>query len=397
MEKTPGYPYIVDPMTHAFQHNPSYVCGKDGSPKRALKALADLYGEPFSSQVGVHPVQPDMLNDAGLLSSFVRSCLYFQRTRLSIAMAQSEAMRYLEASDVQLRPKALVAPYFFLQEQSLDQWLPLMIRCIEAARAEADFKGEQLYAGVVISKGLLANWVLLTKLCESLSGVDVNGYMVWIDDFSEQKASEYELTCFLKLCRELSKEGRYVLNLHGGYFSILCAGPLGSRAISGVTHSTEFGEHRSVVPVGGGIPISKYYVPELHSRVRYREALQMFQKAGWLVSSDMFHSNVCQCSECRAVLNGSSENFVLFGEGNVREVQRAVGIVRIDYPTLQAKIRCLKHYLNRKENEFRFVANATEDAQLQDLADGGEKYRVIAGLDEVTHLRAWQNVLSANR
>jgi len=164
--------------------------------------------------------------------------------------------------------------------------------------------------------------------------------------------------------------------------------------MTGVAHGPEFGEYREVVPVGGGIPIARYYIPQLHARVRYRDALRIFANAKWLDSAEVFHSQVCDCSECKKVLDGNADNFRLFGEGTVKNVRRRHGIVRIEYPTGDTKLRCLRHYLQRKHREYTVAAKADEATLLGNLDAGVEKFKNLAGLDSVSHLQLWRSVLA---
>src|SRR5436853_4415182 len=51
--------YFVDPLTHAFQHNPSFVLGTDGQPKSSISELALIYdpkGEHIRQLVGNKPL-----------------------------------------------------------------------------------------------------------------------------------------------------------------------------------------------------------------------------------------------------------------------------------------------------------------------------------------------------
>jgi len=206
-----------------------------------------------------------------------------------------------------------------------------------------------------------------------------------------------ELRGLLRFGKKLrGDEGREVINLHGGYFSVLAAGALGDSALTGVAHGPEFGESRGVVPVGGGIPISRYYVPELHSRIRYREAVSMFRANGWLDSADRFHSEVCDCAECIQTLAGDSENFALFGEGNVRSVKRRHGLVRLEFPTTESKKRCLKHYLQRKHREFLAASDAPKEVLVSNLEVGEQKFLQTVGLEGIGHLTLWRQILTEN-
>lgn len=392
-QKTAGMKYIVDPLTHAFQHDPEVISNEDGSPKSSVRTLAETYREPVVATVGRVPLLPKHFHNTATLQAFTERCIEFQNDHLKNYMAQSDASKYLENGGA-APPYAVVAPYFFLTETNYQNWLPI---CLEMAALTRRLVGSErrVFASVVVSQGVLLDDSARVEVGRKYSELDVDGYMLWADNLDEQNASKAELRSFLKLARQLrSNSGREVINVHGGYFSILAAGLLGKAALTGVTHGPEFGEFRGVIPVGGGIPIPKYYIPQLHARVRYREALRFFQAKGWLKSATEFHTNVCPCDECRSVLSGNTENFRLFGEGTVKNVRRRQGIVRLEYPTGETKLRCLRHYLQRKRYEYAFAATATAPELIKDLETGVTVFEDVAGLEGVCHLQIWKEVLS---
>ena len=296
------------------------------------------------------------------------------------------------ATDIsELRPYALVAPYFYMTESTYRQWLPVCIRAIGFARAETE--GARLFASVVLSQGIILNASVRQEIADAFRGAEVSGFMLWIDEFDEQEAGLTKLQGLLALTRALRDGDREVINLHGGYFSILAAGTLGRRAMTGVCHGPEFGECRSVVPVGGGIPIARYYLPQLHSRVRYRDVVRFLQDKGWLTDANTFHANVCGCDECTETLGGNIDNFVKFGVGTVREVRRRGGMARIEYPIGETKLRCLQHYLQRKRIEYAFAESAAEQQIRTDLQKGRDEFIDVIGLDGVAHLDEWSDAL----
>jgi hypothetical protein len=252
----------------------------------------------------------------------------------------------------------------------------------------------RFFASVVISQGLILNSAARREIVAKLQEAEVSGFVVWIDELDEQEAGLTKLQALLELTRALQTGGKEVINLHGGYFSVLAAGKLGKRAMSGVCHGPEFGECRSVVPVGGGIPMARYYLPQLHARIRYRDVLRLLRAKRWLSDAATFHTKVCDCAECRNTINGNVENFVKFGEGTIREVRRGGGIARIDYPTGETKLRCLQHYLQRKNLEFRFADTASEQQIIGDLESGRDEFIDVAGLDRVAHLSDWIEALT---
>jgi len=392
MERTGSLSYLIDPQTHAFQHEPSAVQNKDGEIKKSIRELAQHYGEPVASAAGVRPVLPEHFSP-DMRSAFVDRVLGFQQTVLPTTMEGSEANEYLGHSVNDLQPYALLAPYFFLTETAIDEWLDVNRSLAVAAVAQKP-PGARIFVPLVLSKGVLLSDSARPQLEDTFDGVPADGFVVWIDDLNEHEASEAVLYNLLTLAQALCSSGREVINLHGGYFSILAAGVLGSGAFSGVAHGPEFGEFRSVVPVGGGIPIAKYYMPPLHSRVRYRDALDMLRRKGWLSSAGIFHQSVCDCDTCIKVMAGNPEHFVRFGEAAARQVRRGNGFVRMEFPTSEAKERCLCHYLHRKQIEYQFARTASEQQLLDNLERGVQDLRSIVGTAGVSHLQAWRTVLT---
>lgn len=395
LERTAGLEYVIDPLTHAFQHDPAHVQNEDGAPKASIGKLAESYGDLFARIVGRKPLLPNDLADEGQLKDFVERCLLFQKSQLAEAMAASPSMKYLEKSVDELRPAMLLAPYFYMSETTLDEWLPLGLKCISLAQ---DMQGSgPIMAAVVVSQGVVLDRSLRQKLIEALRASPAAGFFVWVDDLDEHAAGMAELAGLLELARGLRQGGaKQVVNLHGAYFSVLASGVLGGGAFSGVAHGPEFGESRSVVPVGGGIPIARFYLPGLHQRIKYRDALQYLTAKGWLASAGVFHEKVCGCPECRQALAGDAGGFVKFGIAEVKQVRRRWGMVNIDFPTPETKERCLRHYLQRKKLEYTFAGEAQRDVVLDDLRRGKVDFLEAVGLDGIAHLDRWSQVLGAH-
>lgn len=384
--------YIIDPLTHAFQHDPSFILNDKGEPKPSINRLAGYYGSPVVELVGERQVLPEDFLNNDVLQEFVHKCMHFQRNQLADYMKSSSATKYMDDVNSEISPYAIIAPYFFLTETTIDSWLDVNKRAVELALENLE-ENENCFAATVISRGVLSNPKLRQKVVDCFRNLRVSGYLLWVDDLDEQAANEIELKGLLTLGSELSQNGeKEVINKHGGYFSILAASGLGGNALSGVAHAPEFGEFRSVVPVGGGIPISRYYVPLLHARIRYRDAVSMFNSKGWLDSVEAFHKNVCNCNECLETLQGSIDNFTRFGDSTERMTRRRHGFVRIDYPTTDARKRCLKHYLQRKMREYDAASNMSNRDLIDNLEEGVRVFRDAFGTNVVEHLNLWRDI-----
>jgi len=391
MERTANTPYIIDPQTHAFQHNPKAIRNSEGKIKSSLFSLSEHFGEPISSCVSKsQPLKPSNFADNKLLNEFVIRCLEFQRSALSEVMASSEANKYLGQTQKQLEPCALLSPYFYIAENTAQDWLPI---CLRLAKAAADFKNHnKLFIPLVLSKAALVRPKIREYILSHFTDIACDGFTIWIDDLNEHVTSSTLLKQFFDFATGLrANNKKQVINLHGGYFSILAGSALGGGAFSGVSHGPEFGEFRSVVPVGGGIPIARYYIPQLHARIRYREALDMFKRNGWLSSAKEFHHSVCACDTCKEVIDGNPDNFVNFGTSNSKLVRRGDGFARVDFPTTEAKENCLKHYLERKHYEYH-SSSKSADVLIADLKKGISDFETAFGADTVDHLRTWLSV-----
>lgn len=392
LEKTRDANYVIDPLTHAFQHDPSAVTNREGELKSSVRSLAQAYGEPMASSAGKRPILPRDFRNEQTFEEFVHHCISFQLEQVSQAMSESDAAKYLEPEEAAKRPYAVIAPYFFMTESAYDRWLPLNAEATRIASEAPDRENTKLFASIVLGQGVLESEQARKKLVKTYDALPVDGYFIWVDDLDETSASGSELLALVELARDLRSRKLEVINLHGGYFSVLAGSQLGGGALTGVAHGPEFGEHRGVVPVGGGIPIARYYVPRLHARIRYRDTLAMFKGTNWLGSAKAFHDNVCDCRVCRDVLGGHAERFTQFGRSNVKNVRRRGGVVRIDFPTKETQVLCLTHYLQRKLAEYKAASELEAEALADELDQSYHDYKHVAGLEGVGHLRVWLKV-----
>ena len=383
--------YLVDPMTHAFQHDPVYIRNQNGGIKSSVRSLAEAYGDPVADLTGEKSVCPLDFSRENC-EPFVNSVLEFQRNHLHSYMKISDNAKYLEDHEIK-HPACLIAPYFYLTETDWEPWLKLNIKLFNISH-EIRMNDEKIWAEIVIDKGILLDEYIRRSINTTYSSLKgkAAGCIIWIDDFDEQSVSIAELRAFKSFCHELRKIFPELINLHGGYFSILMGGKEGP--LTGVAHGPEFGEFRPVVPVGGGIPIAKFYIPRLHSRVKFREVLEIFSSANWLNSAKNFHENVCDCAECKETIDNNIANFVKFGAGEIKSVRRGKGMVRIEFPSSSTKIHCLRHYLQRKQREYDMIRSTNPETIIKEMASAIKDYQTYTGAGGIAHLVRWIKVLT---
>lgn len=394
MGKTINRRYLIDPQTHAFQHEVAAILNKDGKVRESIGRLARDYGTPVEDCLQrMEPLRPHHLKDSSFRREFVERVINFQCGFLPEWMSKAEENDYLQLQPSELAPYAAIAPYFYLNEANFDRWFDVNRSLIEDSLAHTQSLNVRLFVPIVISRDVLDSPELRIRLAELCPHV-ADGIVLWVDNFKEVHESSARLESLMDLLRRAKKRAEQeVINLHGGYFSTLLGSDLGDRLLTGVAHGPQFGEHRAVVPVGGGIPKAKFYVPALHARFSYAEAQNLFKRRGWLNSDQAYLENVCSCSACRALIEEKGvAGFADFGDATVKLISREGGFVRMEFPTSVAKQISLAHYLRCKHDEFQSARSATKEALLAQLASASETYRP-AGDGIADHLHKWSKAL----
>jgi hypothetical protein len=390
-------PFIIDPLTHAFQHDPSKVRTKRKrhgeeveETKLSIAKMSEAFGEPVQSYAGKQAVLPSDFEDEGRSREFCRRVVDFQLNRIESEAQQQKSWKYLRYLGVQnMKPAVVIAPYFWMTAGTVEEWLPRNIWFVECAR---NFAGTvPLCAQVVVTRDVLVDDAERDKLAEEYGSSPCDGILLWIDQFPEHEVSAKHLLGFGRLVGKLSRTFKKpVINLYGGYFSILLSRLPELATLQGVCHGLEYGEDRSVVPVGSGLPMAKFYLPAHHRRLRYRQAVRAVRDIfGGFESVEAYHSRICACAECQSVVRSRpAEDFAAYGRSRPITFQRQGGVVTLDYPTEETKDHCLRHYLHVKRTEFEEAHSLDSRAVAAELT---ERHKLAARLmgDEAYYLKAW--------
>jgi hypothetical protein len=397
-------PFFIDPQTHAFQHDISYLLSESeasaGKIKRSIAKLIDAYGEPLATFVKKRnqALLASDLADEGICRAFCRRVLDFQKNSLSREAGQSDSAKYydylrkkgkLDVATAQ--PSLIVAPYFFMTGNTIKDWLLVNLKCARLS-TELDMSSPVAYQ-IVISKDVLVNKTSREKIIRKYSSIaKPAAFLLWVDSFSEQEASESDLLALIHLVNSLGRRAP-VVNLYGGYFSVLIKHCGITPNLAAVTHGLEYGEDRGVVPVGGGIPVSKFYLPALKTRILFREAFRAARALGGLASAKGFHANVCSCPECRrVVVSAPLTEFASYGITRPVSFVRRGQPVTVDYPVSETKDHCVRHYMWCKRSEYE--ERLTKDKVAASLELAQEKLQRSLGLAAVAHCAVWRRVLS---
>ncbi|MBW3568586.1 hypothetical protein KY385_00440 [Candidatus Parcubacteria bacterium] len=385
--------FLIDPQTHAFQHDLSYLKSKNSKGeekiKQSIQQLADMLGNPVLSKLESSlPVTPSDFGEQPVIDAFAEKVIKFQSNIIDTVKEQDD-WKYLkfklkDQKSSEPAPSGLIAPYFYMSEVSYDRWLDINVKLINASIAHS---GEsELMAQLVIAKDVLTSPEdPISKIIEEYGNSEAKAVLIWVDQFNTVNASKTELAAFRRLAEGLKSKGKRVIDLYGGYFSVLLSK---KEILDGVCHGLEYGESRAVKPVGGGIPMAKYYFYPLHYRMRFTDFLTVHKAMGWGVSKKSFNSKVCSCENCE---DGDIQKF---GITTPVRIKRKSGIVTLNYPTQETKDRSLIHYLNCKRREFKTVQSKSIDELKKELIDSINTYENVLGIESVSHLNRWNDTLS---
>jgi len=389
-------PFLIDPQTHAFQHETEYLLGKNGEPKLSLSKLATFFGDPVRSSLAKkRKISFSDFTSEESKINFVENVSKFQVEAITNKLSSQEEAEYVQyaikdtdsnLSERDLKPAAIVAPYFFISGNDYKHWLDLNIDLVNKTKKYSTEKcgSMPVVAQLVVSREILGDESKREEVFFAYSVLGCEGFLVWVDSFVEDEMPEKELNDFIKALSTLKTSNKTVHNLYGGYFSILLTKL--SNKLDGVCHGLEYGESRGVVPIGGGVPISKYYFPPLHKRLKYADLVKVLRANKWGNNGSKnaeFASSVCDCVQCTDISKfGDSKP----GKSDKRGVRR-------NYPTIEAKQHSLKHYLYSKVREFKSVKKNNLSLLIKDMNDQGKKYLPALGEENVGNLVRWKNVV----
>lgn len=380
--------YIIDPGTHAFAQTPDSIMspGKAESPeniKKSIAKLAESYGLTIGAPIGVRPLKPSDFDDILNVNQFASTVINFQLNRMSEALKEDQ--KYLPEDAVLAKPYAVVAPYFYLSPATYTEWLPLNIRMIDASRSHV--KDGRLFVEIVISNDFLAKPDEMENVVsEYLKNPVYDGILLWVSDFPEHLADERSLTSFVDLCLRLKESGKPVVNLYGGYFSIL----LWKIGLDGVCHGPGYGEDRGVIPVGGGPPELKYYFTPIHKRISYRDVEFLIAQEVW-ETQDEFMSEVCSGKICKATLQAGLQGFYEFGVMELK--RRDDNGSYYEVMSTASRERMKKHFVEAKSIEHRNVSVQDGKQLIAQLEESYSKYKKYFGKNDLAYMERWVNTL----
>lgn len=403
-------PFVIDPQTHAFAHDIAHLLStsknSNGEIKRSWKKLLSNYGERIQEILldnEPRPLDPEDFSDDEPRRDFVESVLKFQNNAITRELEGGEDREYLKFLQQETGidpfaqpPSLLIAPYFFIDGPLYEQWLALNLRLIEDARvvlrANEDWQ-QVLAAQLVLSKYILAEKSVRDQIISNYAEAGPYVVLLWIDSFSEHNASKFELQHYKELLQGFAEHNIPVVNLFGGFFSVALA-KINSEVnnLRGVCHGLEYGETRPVVPLGGGIPVARFYSRQLHHRLPPRVVFRAIKELCGLESVEAFHRIICDCMNCEAVIsNNPSDDLIAYFETKSSSFWRAGKRVSMEFPTAAAADNCTKHYLYCKLWVYR--TDLDSEQLKEEFRQASQQLRKALGSEFAGHLSVWEDLI----
>lgn len=394
--------FVIDPQTYAFQYYQGLV-GADGKLKKSIEKLLEFYGEDLKRIISEQHRSLDLqdFEKDAFLENLCKNIIKFQKdtVKKEALEEKNEYKEYIEYVlenediDMCVEPCSLIAPYFYLSDENFEQWLAINTKAIQLSKHYTT----SVSAQIVIKSDILLDRNKLDDLVKEYSKVNPCEILLWIDNFDEKDVGDIFLNNYLYLLTSLKKENIPVSQLYGSYFSLIL---INMGLLKACCHGMEYGESRSVFPVGGGVPISKFYLPMAHKRFHFRNIIQLFLDEGWLDNKDVYFKNVCECPQCREIIKNDPESeiqeFGVFNTvTNIRKRKNGQEYsVMMSYPTPEAKEICLRHYLYNKKYEYDFIQKNNIKTIIEQLAKAKEELEDKLGI-EILYISSWIRAISS--
>jgi hypothetical protein len=402
LNKQAGRPYFVDPMTYAFGSyvdpqtgavrsdldwikSDKKVKGKPGKFVRDFKSsyakLADSFGPPYSTAKNRgRAVEPADFDSNQLVEDSCRRVLSFQADLLRNVFRQDPVTAGF--ADEFPTPTALLAPYFYIEESRMADWIALNRRLALASTAIRN--DIPIHVVICGHRYLLTNAAHSRTIIDGLKECHPAGVWLWFSRFDEHGASLEELRALRTWVEELSPH-MPVFNMHGSYFSLA----LSKVGMTGIAHGVGYGEQKDVVPViGQSTPTVQYYVRSLHAKFSVPQIIRCFAALG-INTPDQFFRVICDCVICKNIIGKDLNAFSQFGE-----IHYSRPSAKRASQTPAAAKRCRYHFLLNRSKERDYVRANTLRAIADNCNAAADQWRKTILAQSVGHLRDWADVLS---
>ncbi len=358
--------YIIDPQTHIYQQNIDAVQteNKNGERtiKKSVKKYLDELPDSLVSAYLAHKgnLSPEIIESR--IESLVESVYLFETKFVDKYIKGKEYDKYLDFVKLGPRPKVVIAPYFMIKSSYSDLDINSWMRLNRLSAEKFIVKNDNIYPvgiQIVLEKDVLERPTFFNSIKQFYSGIDAEYAFIWIDDLNLFEAKRTQQENFKKLLQILTDINLKPVMAYGGYDAILlCNNNLKFR-MYGVAQSVGYGESRHITPVGGGLPVNKYYFPPLHKRLNMAQVAAILETEGYFdmtkeAAAKKFYSSICSCKQCRNIIKDNFDNFNMYNDSIPFKIR---GNITRNRPTTDATLISAMHFMHSKMSEWDSVEN----------------------------------------
>lgn len=398
--------YIIDPQTHILQHDVNALLTNDKNPskreiRKSIIKYLNIFPDSLTNTIKINhkPLSPHRIKEFS--DVIVNSVYDFQTNYVNQYIEEKEYGKYLNYTESKPKPVMIIAPYFMCKstykKEENELYLEINHLCLQKF-IEKNETNYPIAAQLVLDRSLLLDDYIIEKI---KSEYMIDGYeyvFIWISDFSTFTANKYERIAFKRIIELFNKMGKKPLMTYGGYDSILLSHKDMANRLYGVAQSVGYGESRSITPVGGGMPVNKYYYLPLHRRMRFDEALDILMNAGYFSNTKSvsehardYYMNICSCKQCHEIIKNDINNFKVYNDSKPFYIKTKHGIISRNRPTSDAMVIAAYHFLHCKVTEWEDVVNKDLNHLLEQMKINTRKY---GNTSEQMSIQEWCDIFA---
>ena len=374
--------YIIDPQTHIFQQDISAISSDKNGSRKIKKSVDKYFQEMPNELISLYEKKGGNLsvdNISQHIDSLVAHTYSFETEYVNKYISNKDYSKYLNFVNLGPLPKAIIAPYFMLKStysnDDIHKWLQL--NKISTQKFECINKHKYpLGVQLVLDKSVLENEYFLKEVREAYLDLNIEYAFIWIDDFDLFQAPPIQRKNFKSLLKILTELQIKPIMAYGGYDTILLCNQDLPYRMYGVAHSVGYGEKRAITPVGGGLPVNKYYFPPLHKRLKISVVSSILSDQEFFnipkdKAAEKFLQEICSCKQCSEIIKNNIDNFNKYNDSVPFTVKN--GIKR-NRPTTDAALISSIHFMNAKIQEWDQVEQKSFSELTAELVINYEKY-----------------------
>lgn len=381
--------YIVDPQTYIFQITKEKI-SKRGKIKESINKYLDNLPQKMVSKYK----KEGELKISYIISNIKDLVDYnynFQVNFVNNKMKEKDYAKYLDYVGIIIKPKMIIAPYLMInseyEDKIIDDVLDFNIKSIELTEKKAR-NDVKIACQLVINKKALSK-LNIEKIKNKYKNLNIDYIFVWISDFNMFTATKKENEKYKELILVLNNNGLKPIMSYGGYDSIILCNKDSKIRLYGVANSIGYGEKREIVPVGGGIPVIKYYFYPIHQRLNMEDVLLILKKSGFsdseakmMISAEKYYKEICDCNQCKKIIKNDFTNFKMYRESTSFSTKDGIAKER---PTYNTTVILNTHFMYCKIKEWKNVNEKTFTELKRELINNHKKYNT----DSYSSVMAW--------